>query len=177
MQLEARKNEVVGFLPFRSGQTVNCRVLGKTPDGSLDEWIEYYPAEKVRKELARCFALDLSVQADQLRQKYHRSPPLPMFLADGRILVPFKFRLAPTQTEAGYGYIDYNLIRSVAPDKPHQCLLTLNNGRTLPVHSKIGTARLALYFAGEIKKDYFPEDNLEPDLSSLLKLFKDWLRV
>ena len=177
MQLEARKNEVVGFLPFRSGQAVNCKILGQNSDGSLDEWTEYYPVEKVRKELARCYALDLSVQTEQLRQKYHRAPPLPMFLTDGRILVPFKFRLIPTQTEANYGYVDYNLIRNVAPDKPHQCLLTLNNGRTLPVHSKISTARLALYFAGEIKKDYFHEDNLEPDLSSLLKLFKAWLRI
>lgn len=144
--------EVVGLVPEYGDQGDGCRIICRAADGQVKSFVDYRTVESAKRILARCYALDLAVQARLLQRDYHRSPPLPFYFSDGRIFVPFKLRLARISGDASYGFIELDFVSRIIPGSNGRCQLILSAGEVLPVYSHITTARLALYFGMEIKK-------------------------
>lgn len=152
MKLEDCCTEVVGLVPVYSDQGDGCRIICRAADGNVYSFNDFRSVESAKRILARCYSLDLPAQARLLQRDYHRSPPLPFYLSDGRIFVPFKLRLARITGDASYGFIELDFVSRIIPGSNGRCQLVLSAGETLPVFSHITTARLALYFGMEIKK-------------------------
>jgi len=131
-----------GLLPAGDGQR-------------LCTFTEPRSVEAAQRQLARCYALDLTVQALLLRRDYHRSPPLPFYLYDGRVFVPLKMRLPRVAGDPCYGYLEMSVISRVVPDENGYCQVIFTDGTSLPVYNQINTARLAVYLGIEIQKDIF----------------------
>ena len=84
---------------------------------------------------------------------YHRAPPLPFYLHDGRVFVPLKMRLPKVPGDPCYGYLEVGIISRAVPDSHSHCRLILQDGSSLPVYNRINTARLSIYFGLEIQRD------------------------
>lgn len=177
MEFEKLCGDVVGLVPSYcdagDGCLVICRAAG---DENIYSFMESRSVESVKRHLARCYALDLGAQALLLRKDYQRSPPLPFYLCDGRIFVPFKLRLPKIAGDPSYGYIELGIIARVLPGESGQCLILLSNGLSLPVFSQITTARLALYFGVEIQKNTFcPQPDPDQEILQAFRTLRRYL--
>ena len=150
----------------RSGWETRCRNTAKNGDScrvyrqaageqGLAQFTEARTVEMTKRQLARCFALDLTAQGVLLRQEYQRSSPLPFYLYDGRVFVPLKMRLPKVAGDPSYGYLELGVISRVLPEGNGHCHLLLTDGSSLPVYNQINTARLSIYFGIEVKRDIF----------------------
>ncbi|MEN6326011.1 MAG: hypothetical protein ABFD18_07380 [Syntrophomonas sp.] len=176
MKLEDVYNQVVGLVPLYTDEGNATRIIC-WPDDDMFSFTDTRQVEGIKRLLARNYALDLSAQAAQLQKNYHRSPPLPFHLPDGRIFVPFKLRLARIAGDACYGYIELKIIDHIVPGEKNRCLLLLTNGQTLPVYSQITTARLALYFGLEIQKANKRKPDPDQDLMLAFHILRRYLTV
>lgn len=160
--LEDCCDDVAGLVPVYSDQGDCCRITCHAADSHVYSFIDYRSVESAKRILARCYALDLAAQARLLQRDYHRSPPLPFYFSDGRIFVPFKLRLPRIAGDASYGFIEMDSVSRIIPGSNGRCQLILSAGEVLPVFSHITTARLALYFGMEIKKNLI-QSHPDPD--------------
>ncbi len=154
MHLEEVCHEIVGLVPVYDQNGDCCRVYRQEADErTLTAFTEPRTVEIVKRKLARCHALDLTAQGISLRKNFHRAPPLPFYLHDGRVFVPFKLRLPRVARDASYGYLEISIISRVVPNENGRCSVILNDGTSLPVYTHINSARLAVYFGIEIQRD------------------------
>ena len=154
MKLEEVSGDVAGMVPHYSETGDTCVVICRNEKNeNTYSFFEPRSVETVKRHLARCYALDLGAQSLELRRDYQRSAPLPFYLYDGRIFVPFKLRMPRVAGDPSYGYIELGLISRILPDKNSQCRIICTDGSSLPVFSQINTARLALCFGVEIQKN------------------------
>jgi len=162
LKLEEVCSDVVGMVPSYSNAGDGCMLICRAvEDENVYSFMESRSVETVKRQLARCYAIDLSAQSLLLRRDYHRSPPLPFYLYDGRIFIPFKLRIPRIVGDTSYGYIEMEMISRVMPTDDGYCRIIFTNGQSLPVFSQISTARLSHYFGVEIQKNAFT-----PDLNS-----------
>jgi hypothetical protein len=165
-------SEVVGMVPSYSHTGDGCRLFCRTAGDEFYSLMESHPVESVKRQLARCYAIDLSAQSLLLRRDYHRSPPLPFYLYDGRIFIPLKLRLPRIAGDSCYGYIELEMISRILPADDGHCRIIFTNGQSLPVFSQISTARLALYFGVEIQKNVFSDLNPDREILQALRTLR-----
>jgi len=154
VHLEKVCHDIVGLVPVYDQPGDCCRIYWReAEDQHLTEFIEPRTVEMAKRQLARCHALDLTAQGVSLRQDYHRAPPLPFYLHDGRVFVPLKMRLPKVAGDSSYGYLEMSIISRLVPDENSHCRAILTDGGSLPVYTQINTARLAIYFGIEVQRD------------------------
>lgn len=156
MKLEAISGRVAGLVPQYGENGDGCLIICRhEKDGPADSFMESRSVETAKRQLARCYALDLAAQALALRRDYQRSAPLPFYLYDGRVFVPFKLRLPRVAGDASYGYLELGWIRRIMPAAGSRCRVICADGGSLPVFSHINTARLAFAFGVEIRQNAY----------------------
>ncbi|NLV20481.1 MAG: hypothetical protein GXY49_00600 [Syntrophomonadaceae bacterium] len=154
MQLEEVCHEIVGLVPVYEQNGDCCRIYRQVgEDKSLTKFTQPRTVEMTKRQLARCYALDLTAQGILLRREYQRSSPLPFYLYDGRVFIPLKMRMPKVAGDPSYGYLEMSVISRVIPAGNNHCSLILQDGTSLPVYNQINTARLSIYFGIEIKRD------------------------
>lgn len=177
IKLEEIIAEVVGLVPVYTPEGSAAKLLYRTPDNNeIVSVSDSRQVEGIKRILARSYAVDLSAQAHLLQRDYHRSPPLPFYLPDGRIFVPFKLRLARILGDAIYGYLALGIIERIIPSEKSKSLIVLTNGTTMPVYSHISTARLALFFGLELEKDQLcPSPDPDQELLQAVRTVRRYL--
>lgn len=156
MHLDEVCHGVAGLVPVYDDKGDSCLVFCRSGEGkSLTKFTEPHAVETVKRQLARCYALDLTAQGIILRRAYQRSTPLPFYLYDGRVYVPLKMRQPKVTGDATYGYLEMSIISKVVPNTNNRCNVILSDGSSLPVYTQINTARLAVYFGIEVQRDIF----------------------
>ena len=156
MKIEEASGDVAGMIPYYSETGDACVIIcWNEKNQNTYSFLESRTVETAKRHLARCYALDLAAQALALHRDYQRSAPLPFYLHDGRIFVPFKLRMPRVAGDPSYGYIELELISRILPDKNSRCRIICTDGSSLPVFSQINTARLALCFGVEIQKNIY----------------------
>jgi hypothetical protein len=120
---------------------------------NLTKFTEPRSVETVKRQLARCYALDLTAQGIILRRAYQRSTPLPFYLYDGRVFVPLKLRQPKVAGDSSYGYLEMGIISKTIPDEQGRCRAILADDSSLSIYTQINTARLAVYFGMEVQRD------------------------
>lgn len=174
MELEELCSNVVGLVPTYGDTGDGCMLICRAAEEEqIYSFTQSRSVESVKRHLARCYAIDLTAQALLIRRDYHRSPPLPFYLYDGRIFIPFKLRLPRIAGDPSYGYIEMGVISRVLPADDGHCRIVFTDGKSLPVFSQITTARLALYFGVEIQKNAFtPEPNPDQEVLQAIRTLR-----
>ena len=169
--MEEIHDRLAAFLPAYSDQGSVTRLIYGSPDADQEACdTDQRQVENVKRALARCYAVDLSAQARLLRERYSRGLPLHFYLPDGRVFVPFKLRELRVPGDASYGYVDLDQIERLVPGQPPRVLL--RSGTCLPVCSNIQTARLAMFFAMEIKSDLVPPPDTGRSLAEAVEILR-----
>lgn len=171
-KIEEVHSQLIAFCPVYT-EAGNMTKLIYNSDGqtSFSSSIDPRQVETVKRALARCYAVDLSAQANLLREKYHRRILLHFYLTDGRVFVPFKLRESKISGDACYGYIDIDQVARLVPgNDPY---VKLKSGDRLPLFSNITTARLAYFMGLEILADCTsPDEDADLDLVNALAVLR-----
>ncbi len=170
-RVEEIHDRLAAFFPSYTDQGSVTRLIFGTPDADQEACgNDQRQVENVKRALARCYAVDLSAQARLLRERYSRGLPLHFYLPDGRVFVPFKLRELRVPGDASYGYVDMDHIERLVPGQPPRVLL--RSGTCLPIFSNIQTARLAMFFAMEIKADLVPPPDAGRSLTEAVEILR-----
>jgi hypothetical protein len=171
-KVEEIHGQLMAFYPVYTAEGNMTRLIFNT-DGQklISSSTDPRQVESVKRALARCYAVDLSAQADLLRDKYHRRKLLHFYLTDGRVFVPFKLRESRISGDACYGYIDLDQVARLVPGRePH---VKLKSGDRLTLFSNITTARLAYFMGLEILSDCVdPHEDADQDLVNALAVLR-----
>ncbi len=177
-------SEILGFVPVYSEQGNSTVILsGSIAEKRLDQHIIKRTLKSVKRDLARCYALDLKAQAEILRSLYRRAYPLPFYLPDNRVFVPLKLRKARVLRDAVYGYIEIDIIDRIATtvsEDLESIEVIFVNGEKLRVYSQVSTIRHSLYFGAEIKKSISTKKNnneAREDIQLALKVLQQHLDI
>jgi len=175
MSLKTHAGLVIGLIPVYAETGDACRILCAGTDGASHEWTEKYSTETTRKKLARLYHLDLAAQAAELQKRYHRAPPLPMFLPDGRVFVPLKLRLPRVKKDPAYGYLECRSVAKIETGSGGLSQLVLKTGEIILVYMRLSTARAMIYSGLEIRQEYFgwpaEREELQAAFQKLWKFF------
>ena len=170
-RVEEIHDRLAAFFPAYTDQGSVTRLIYGNSDEDREVCdSDQRQVENVKRALARCYAVDLSAQARLLRERYSRGLPLHFYLPDGRVFVPFKLRELRVPGDASYGYADLDQIERLVPGQPPRVLL--RSGTCLPIFSNIQTARLAMFFALEIKSDLVPPPDTGRSLTEAVEILR-----
>lgn len=150
-KVESLSKEVIGLIPFYTLEGPATLLLLQNCDGS--SVIDSRSIATVKRALARCYAVDLKAQAQILRECFERRPPLPFYLFDKRVFLPFKLVAPKVKGDSIYGYIEMSAISSIRENKPGKPKIILKNGEEFELYSRYETARLMMLFGIEILQD------------------------
>lgn len=152
-RIEDIHHQLIAFYPIYTDQGNVTRVIYQEPGAAAtSSFVDQRQVESVKRALARCYAVDLTAQANLLRERYRRRILLHFYLPDGRVFIPFKLRESRITGDASYGYIELDYVARLVPgDKSY---VKLKSGDGLPLFSNITTARLAYFMGLEIMADY-----------------------
>lgn len=157
-KVESLSKEVIGLIPFYTVEGPGTMLVLQDCDQS--SVIDSRKITTVKAALAHCFAVDLKAQAKILRKLFQRCPPLPFYLPNRRVFLPFKLVMPPVEGDSCYGYIEISAIKNIRLNEDRKPFMYLNNGEKFELYSRIDTARLMHYFGIEIYQDLLLERNL-----------------
>lgn len=155
-KVEALSKEVVGLIPFYTLEGAATMLVLQNSDRS--SIIDSRKITTVKLALAYCFAVDLKAQAKILRKLFQRCPPLPFYLPDKRVFLPFKLVRPLVEGDSCYGYIEMSAIKNIRVDEDKNPYIYLKNGDKFELYSRIDTARLMHYFGIEIYDDLLSKE-------------------
>lgn len=158
LQLEAKRDEVIGIIPIYTDRGDNTLVLLQT--GGVIE--ENRTIKTVKANLARTYAIDFSAQRQLIREALHRQGPLPFYIG-ARIFIHLKMRKPLAKKDSVYGYIDMNYIKIIEPlTSELSCQVSLTTGHTYRIYSTYSTA-IKSKECGERLLDYLALENQNND--------------
>jgi hypothetical protein len=135
----------------------------------------------VRQAIARSRGIDLTAQAEQIKRKFHRYPPLPFYLPPSgsgqelQVFIPLKMRRPLVAGDSPYGYVDLDYVDDIFPADGGAALY-LQGGGEFPLYSSISTAREVLYLGGQVKRHFNRgEDREKTILLQAVKILLDRL--
>lgn len=134
VQLEKIKDDIIGLQPVYT-DTGNATIIYLRHGEAVDS----RGLRAVMSSLARTYAIDLTAQHNQLKQRLHRQGVMPFYLAPERVFVPLKMRRALAGKDAVYGYVDVRCMGAVLPGGQRSCRLQLMDGREIEILSHRST--------------------------------------
>lgn len=177
LQLEAKRDEVIGIIPIYTDRGNNTLILLR--NGEIIK--ENRTIKSVRANLARTYAIDTKAQGQFIRKVLNREGPIPFYIGQ-RIFINLKMRKPLTKGDTVYGFIDMNYIKAIEPLKVDlSCQIILTTGQTYKIHSSYGTAikskeggeRLLDYLAVEKHHDNNPDQEVITSVISLITCIKE----
>lgn len=177
LQLEAKRDEVIGIIPIYTDRGNNTLILLRS--GEIID--ENRTIKAVRANLARTYAIDTKAQGKFIRRVLNREGPIPFYIGQ-RIFIHLKMRKPLTKGDAVYGFIDMNYIKLIEPLKADlRCRLLLTTGQTYKIYSSYSTAikskecgqRLLDHLAAEGGRIDGPDEEVIASLISLINCFNE----
>lgn len=133
MKAEQVRDNIIGLRPVYSE-------IGNSTELILDSGeilLDRRGLSSVIKALARCYALDLKAQRQNIiRMGLGRKGILPFYLGNDRVFIALKMRNEVTGKDSVYGYVDVNCTGEPEEDDDKNCRVTLTNGVEIQVFSR-----------------------------------------
>ncbi|MDD3899101.1 MAG: hypothetical protein PHE82_09175 [Syntrophomonadaceae bacterium] len=133
IRAEQVRDDMIGLRPVYSEIGNSTEVILDSGEVFLDK----RGLNSVTKALARCYALDLKAQRQNIVQMgLGRRGILPFYIGNDRVFIALKMRNRVTGKDSVYGYVDVSYMGEPEEDDDKNCRVTLSNGVEIQVFSR-----------------------------------------